>query len=144
MADYRETMFRPLDRKGGLPPREVEDRLHQIMHDFVGFERSATGLSTAVGRLNALRESASDMGATTMHELLRANEARNLIEVSLLITAGALRRTETQATPWHGVSYGASGKGEKNDFIVVTAAAPGRATAGPPSGWRFEEVAPAG
>jgi succinate dehydrogenase/fumarate reductase flavoprotein subunit len=122
VAEYRETIFRPLDRRGELHPKDLEDELRQVMRGYVGFERTAEGLKTAIERLNVLRESARDLVAENMHELLRASEARNLIDVSLLIARGALKRMETQVTSWSGVSYGGEDKKQGSNFIVMTKA----------------------
>ncbi|MDP2744146.1 MAG: FAD-dependent oxidoreductase [Dehalococcoidia bacterium] len=140
IAEYREAIFRPLDSRGGLHPTELEDALRQVMHEFVGFERNAEGLRTALERLNGLREKSRDLTAHNMHELLRANEARNLIEVSLLIAAGTLRRASTQATPWDTTSYRAADKKQKGGFILITASGDKGATLGPPSDWKYREA----
>ncbi|MBM2831030.1 MAG: hypothetical protein HW414_82 [Dehalococcoidia bacterium] len=79
------------------------------MHEFVGFERNAEGLRTALERLNGLREKSRD--------------------------AGALRRASTQATPWDTTSYRAADKKQKSDFILMTASGDKDAALGPPSDW---------
>lgn len=140
IAEYRETVFRPLDSRGGPGPHEMEDSLRQVMREFVGFQRSHAGLTAALDRLNDLRDRSRDLTARNLHELLRANEARNLIEVSLLIAAGALERASTQTTPWDLTSYRAADKKQPGNFIVITSPGDRGANLDPPADWQYRET----
>jgi succinate dehydrogenase/fumarate reductase flavoprotein subunit len=98
VGELRENVFRPLSGGGEVRPKELEDQLRQVMHDLVGFEREEECLQRALEHLKRLHEGSQALLATSLHELMRANETRNLIEVAFLIARAALERRESRAS----------------------------------------------
>ena len=95
-ADFKERAYRPLHRENGLPHRQFEDRLRQIMSAYVGIGRTEAGLSMAMSELDKLGECAGGLAAADGHELLRCAEALQLYETARLIVRGALERKESR------------------------------------------------
>lgn len=118
IKELKETVFRPLQRQTGVRSSELEDELRRVMREFAGFERTDEGLKAADGRLTALKKDSQLLVATNYHELVRAHETRNLIDISLLIVAAALERKESRGLhyrsdfPRHDEAW--------NGFIVAT------------------------
>ncbi len=100
----RERILAPLqDRKRyyELPPKVFEDRIRQLMATYVGFARNEDGLRLGVQKLEDLREWIPNLRARNFHELLRANEAVNLLDSCRLIARAALERKETRLGLYH-------------------------------------------
>lgn len=117
VAELRETVFHPMNGVGSLRSKEMEDRLRQIMQGFVGFERNQEGLEKAVEGLRQLQRDAGALGAGNLHELLRANEARNLTGVGLLIATAALARKESRSTHYRS-DFPLAGDGWKGPVVM--------------------------
>lgn len=81
--------------------QQVEDELKGVMFDRVGYPRSEAGLRSALDELERLRENARRIGARNYHELMRALEVNNLVEISTLIARAALERRESRLAPFH-------------------------------------------
>jgi len=87
-------------RESGPDWKEVNITLQQLMSDYAGFVRSETMLEagvTHVGRLK--KEALSTMIAPNQHELMRALEVLNLIELGELVCIAARERRESRG--WH-------------------------------------------
>jgi len=92
----KDEVVAPSRRSVGISPGEVEDKLQRIMSDYVGLSRSENGLKTALIRLGKLRERIPEMAATDAHELIQAQEVKNLILVGEMMARAALTRTESR------------------------------------------------
>lgn len=90
-----------LNPQARLSWQEVEDKLKQIMSDHVAYPRSEAGLTSALGLLEELQEDAQHIGARNYHELMRALEVGNLVDISRLIALAALERRESRLAPFH-------------------------------------------
>lgn len=100
VAELREVCLAPLDG-GTVQPQELEEELRRVMGSYVGLERNEAGLKEAIGKLKALRQEARRLKAREPHDLLRANEARNLVETGLLVALAARERRESRLKPFH-------------------------------------------
>ena len=114
------------DMQDGLPPKVFEDRIRQIMAVYVGFSRNERGLQTGVEQLERLRGWVPKLRARNLHELLRANEAMNLLDSCRLIARAALERKESRL----GLYHNRSDYPEKDDvnwkkFIILKRAGDG-------------------
>lgn len=118
VARLKAGVFRALSG-GSIHPSELETRLRQVMRDAVGMERSPRKLERARVQLEDLRKDANNLTASNWHELLRANEARNLIDVSLLIVAASLKREERLAHT-SGVRDALGAARDDRSFVVMT------------------------
>lgn len=97
-----ERLMRPLDNAdGGLSWRTFEDEIRDTVTDHVGFQRTDTGLRTAIERFAALGERRSQVAAADAHELMRAHEALNIHTVVELMAKAALDRTESRSGAAH-------------------------------------------
>src|SRR5450756_418547 len=79
----------------------VEDRIRQLMATYVGFARNEDGLKLGVQKLEDLKEWIPSIKARNFHELLRANEAVNLLDSCRMIARAALERKETRLGLYH-------------------------------------------
>jgi succinate dehydrogenase/fumarate reductase flavoprotein subunit len=87
-------------RENGPDWKEVNIALQQVMSDYAGFVRSETLLQAGLTHLGRLKkEAASTMIARNQHDLMRAMEVFNLIELGELICVAAMERKETRG--WH-------------------------------------------
>jgi adenylylsulfate reductase subunit A len=84
-----------------LSPKEFEDRIRQLMATYVGLVRNEEGLKLGVQKLEDLREWIPSLRARNLHELLRANEAQNLLDACRLIACAALERKESRLGLYH-------------------------------------------
>ncbi|MDP2743777.1 MAG: FAD-dependent oxidoreductase [Dehalococcoidia bacterium] len=121
--EIRDMSYAPLTSPdaSGLSYADLENDLRQTMSTYVGFDREAEGLQKALSRLQTLKESTSGLTVTNYHDLMRANETRNLIDTALLIATATLERKESRA----GLSHCRSDYPEKDDenwrrFIVLS------------------------
>ena len=125
----RERVLTPLqDRKRyyDLPAKVFEDRIRQLMATYVGFARNEDGLKLGVQKLEDLKGWIPNLKARNFHELLRANEAVNLLDSCRLIARAALERKETRL----GLYHNRSDYPEKDDvnfkkFIILKRAGDG-------------------
>ena len=86
-----------LRRETGADWKEVNIALQQIMSDYAGNVRSKTLLEAGLAHLQRLREEArATLLARNPHELSRALEVLNLIDVGELVCIAALERKETR------------------------------------------------
>lgn len=95
-ADFCSTL---LARNGGQPWQNLNAAVQQIMNDYAGvtYVRSERLLSTGLLYLNQLEENAGNsLSVRTSHELMRALEAFDLLQLGRLICLTALARKETR------------------------------------------------
>ncbi len=82
---------------GSAPWKEANIALQQIMTDFAGGVRSETMLQAGALALRRLKQKArACMAAPNPHELMRAVEALNLIDIGEVVIAAARERKETR------------------------------------------------
>ncbi|OGP66222.1 MAG: hypothetical protein A2170_14655 [Deltaproteobacteria bacterium RBG_13_53_10] len=87
-------------RETGPDWKEVNIALQQVMSDYAGFVRSGTMLEAGLTHLGRLKkEASSTMIARNQHELMRALEVFNLIELGELVCVAAMERKESRG--WH-------------------------------------------
>jgi adenylylsulfate reductase subunit A len=120
VAEFKERVFAPLATKEGVHYSEVEEELRIIMVDHVGFIREESGLQRAVDRLKVLKGETGNLKAGNYHELMRANETRNLVDAAFLVATAARERKESRV----GLSHNRLDFPEKDDehwrrFIVL-------------------------
>jgi len=97
----RQRVFAPLRRDEGVTYREFEDVLRKIMWDNVGVARTDASLRTALEKLERLEEYKDRLTAGNLHELMRANEAQEMLLVSKLSALASLHRKETRFGVYH-------------------------------------------
>ena len=97
----QERLLYPCDNAEGISPRDYEDKVRQIVTDYVGYQRTEDKLRTAVAELKALAAAESLLRAHDYHELMRAHEARNIREVAEMVATAALERRESRGSYSH-------------------------------------------
>lgn len=97
LAAIQSRVYSPLDRKGEtITSRQFEDKLRQIMTRYVRIGRTKAGLETALAELDWLGSYLPRLKASDGHELMRCQEAYDLLTVAKLIARGALIREESR------------------------------------------------
>jgi len=99
--EMAEKFIAPLKRGSGYPYRQLEDSVRRIMAENVGPMRSAHGLNTALKKLTQLEKHLDDMKVEDLHELMRSQETRSILEVGKISATAALYRTESRNKPYH-------------------------------------------
>ncbi len=92
----RRRVFAPLERSSGIRWQEFETELQHVMTKHVGLSRTDFGLNQALAYLAEYRQVADTLAATNGHELLRTQEAIDLVTFDQMMAAAALERTETR------------------------------------------------
>jgi succinate dehydrogenase/fumarate reductase flavoprotein subunit len=97
VADDRNLFSRLRERQDGPDWQEANTLLQQLMWDYAGPVRSETFLEAGLRALLRLRRKAyGSMVAGNAHDLMRALEVLNLIELGELTFMAALERKETR------------------------------------------------
>jgi len=101
MADEKERIFRPLEKKGGIDYWEFEDIVRSITTDHFGPVKTDNSLKTALAKLGRLDVARADLKADNLHELMRVHEAMNIQQVAKITATAAMARKETRFRPYH-------------------------------------------
>jgi adenylylsulfate reductase subunit A len=101
MADERERIFKPLEKKTGIPYWEFEDIVRIITTDHFGPVKTENSLKTALNKLDQLDAARADLKADNLHELMRVHEAMNIQQVAKITATAAMARKETRFPPYH-------------------------------------------
>jgi adenylylsulfate reductase subunit A len=91
-----QSIYAPLRRKEGVPYKELENKLRQIMADYVGYIKTERGLRTGIEKLGDLERKIDEMRVENYHELMRATEFKDLLLLGKLVAIGALKRKESR------------------------------------------------
>ena len=97
----RERLFAPCAAKGGVSPRAYEDRVREVVTDYIGYRRTEGNLHKALEELRRLQAEDDNLRARDAHELMRAHEAKNIREVAEMIATAALERRESRGSYSH-------------------------------------------
>jgi len=104
----KERALAPLKRKEGMNPMEhvnpleLEDMARKIMGHYVGVKKVEPRLKRALELLKVLREEfVPALIAKNPHELMRALEVQEIIDVAELHTTASLIRKESRVPPYH-------------------------------------------
>lgn len=92
----REKIYRPLNVEKGISWQEFERKRQKIMTGKVGFERNEADLTSALEELESLEADFRKIRANNFHELMRTAAASHLLQVSRIVTWGALERKESR------------------------------------------------
>lgn len=98
----RERVLTPLRRRGGVNPLQLEDLVRKIVTQFVGMRKSEPRLKRCLEFLEVIKERyVPVLMASNPHELMRAVEVQDIIEIAEIHTQAALLRTESRMPPSH-------------------------------------------
>jgi succinate dehydrogenase/fumarate reductase flavoprotein subunit len=105
VAQVKERTLAPLGRKvrNGLNPLELEDYIRSgIIANYVGMYKRKAKMERALQLLTRVREEAVPLlVADSPHELMRAVEVQDIIDVAELHIQSSLLRTESRVAPMH-------------------------------------------
>jgi succinate dehydrogenase/fumarate reductase flavoprotein subunit len=101
MADERERVFKPFEKKRGIPYQEFEEIVRIITTDHFGPVKTENSLKSALAKLDRLDPGRADLKADNFHELMRVHEAMNIQQVAKITATAALARKETRFPPYH-------------------------------------------
>jgi fumarate reductase (CoM/CoB) subunit A len=101
IATERERAFDPLNRKEGLHPRKLKEKIQDIMMEDVGPLRNEKGLNNALSVLKEIQEKetlvfAESKSRRMNFEWMEALEIRNMVDIAMITTKGALFREESR------------------------------------------------
>jgi len=99
VKELKERIFAPLKVKDGAEPLEFETKIRMICERYTGIFRSAGKLKEGLSRLADLRRDwLYRIAASTPHELMRAVECHNLIDLAEIHLQASLMREDTRAS----------------------------------------------
>ncbi|MGM0471676.1 MAG: adenylyl-sulfate reductase subunit alpha [Bacillota bacterium] len=98
--EYRRT-FSPLERKEGLEPQQLEERLQKIMDEYAGgistnYQLSEVKLLKARKLLNRLETDLEKGAADNKHQLMKFHETVDRVQVAQVLVEHLLYRKETR------------------------------------------------
>lgn len=98
----RQRVLEPLQRKEGVEPLELEDLTRKIMSYHVGIRKIEPRLRRAIELLEIIKtDFIPKLSAKNPHELMRAVEVQDVVELCGLHARTALLRRETRMPPYH-------------------------------------------
>jgi adenylylsulfate reductase subunit A len=97
----KERLFHPCRNAAGISPKDYEDKVRQIVTDYIGYQRTEDKLNRAVKELRELGTMDLALAAHDYHELMRVHEARNIREVAEMVATAALERRESRGSYSH-------------------------------------------
>ncbi|HXV84290.1 MAG TPA: FAD-binding protein [Candidatus Binatia bacterium] len=101
IAVEQERLFYPCRVSDGISPKDYEEKVRQIVTDYIGYQRTEEKLRKAVEKLRGLGAETSTLRAHDYHELMRAHEACNIREVAEMVATSALERRESRGSYSH-------------------------------------------
>jgi succinate dehydrogenase/fumarate reductase flavoprotein subunit len=91
-----KAVLSPLNRSEGYSPQELEEKIRAIMTRYANVTKTEGMLKRGIDLVSELRRRvAPQLCAGNPHDLMRALEARNILDVAEMHMAAALYRTET-------------------------------------------------
>jgi succinate dehydrogenase/fumarate reductase flavoprotein subunit len=97
VEEQKEIAFASMKVKDGTQPLEIESSIRYICERYVGLEKSEGKLKEGLRRLGSLRRVfLPQMQATNPHELMRAMEAKNIMDLAEVHIHACLNREETR------------------------------------------------
>lgn len=121
--ETRQWVFAPLNRKGDytVDPLELEDYIKGITHNYVGLLKNTAKMKRGVELLQRAKKGAVPMlTASNPHELMRAIEVQQVLEIAEIHTQSSLMRDESRLGQVHyRVEYPEMNH-EKWDNMIVT------------------------
>ena len=96
LESIEEVALASLKREEGIPPQELEEKVRGIMTKYAYLTKTGGMLKQGLGLLKELRENElPKVQADNPHELMRAVEVRNILNVAEIHITSALFRTES-------------------------------------------------
>jgi succinate dehydrogenase/fumarate reductase flavoprotein subunit len=122
IEETRQTVFAPLGRQGEFTvnPLELESYVKQVMLDYVGLQKVTSKMNRGLELLDRAKGAVPLLTAENPHELMRAIEVQDIIEIAELHTQSSLMRDESRLGQVHyRVEYPEMNH-DKWDNMIVT------------------------
>jgi succinate dehydrogenase/fumarate reductase flavoprotein subunit len=98
----KERAFAPLRQNGDVAPLELEDYVRKINMNYVGVHKIEPRMKRAADIMRTVKERyVPSLTAADPHELMRALEVQDIIQISELHAQFSILRTESRDTPNH-------------------------------------------
>ena len=115
-----ERMERPLALEQGRGWFGFEERIRDVVTDYVGIRRSEKGLRKAIETLEEIEATEGELNAHSYHELMRLHESKNILLAARIMARAALSRRESRSGAAHRrVDYPATDDENWQKLIVV-------------------------
>jgi succinate dehydrogenase/fumarate reductase flavoprotein subunit len=96
LRSIEETVLAPSKRSEGIPPNELEEKVRSVLTLYANVVKSEGMLRHGLRLIKELRDRAlPKLFTRNPHELMRAVEVRNIMDVAEMHVAASLYRTET-------------------------------------------------
>lgn len=92
----RKRIEAPLKKKAGLPWLPFNEKIANIMGNYVNYPRNGSGLARGLERLENLRGEIDNLSANTVREQFHCLEVSNILDSGLLSARSALERKESR------------------------------------------------
>jgi len=124
VEDTREWVFAPLGRNSDyiVNPLELEDYVKHINHNYVGVHKYTSKMQRGLELIKRAKDGAVPLlAANSPHELMRAIEVQQILEISELHIQSSLIRDESRIVPVHyRIEYPDLDPKWENMIITVT------------------------
>ena len=101
IEEARELIYRPLRNPDGPPQPQVEYKLRRFVNDYVAPPKSEAKLRIAVETFARMESELPQMGARTVHELMRCAEVSFIRDCAEMAARSSLMRTESRWGLYH-------------------------------------------
>jgi succinate dehydrogenase/fumarate reductase flavoprotein subunit len=91
----KERIFRPMKLDQGIPYKDVEKSINQVLDYYMGYRRNGKGMEVALEKLELIETYLDRIKATEYHGLLRANETAELLKMAKLAVLATMERKES-------------------------------------------------
>jgi succinate dehydrogenase/fumarate reductase flavoprotein subunit len=96
IEEARQEIYRPLTSGGSYRYQDLENKLRQVMTDYLSISRTDGSLRTGISELEKLQALMSQVVAGNGHELMRFHELKDMLLLSRAIAVSALARVESR------------------------------------------------
>jgi succinate dehydrogenase/fumarate reductase flavoprotein subunit len=98
----KERVMAPLNNREGLIPLELEDYVRNVNMNYINIRKIEPRLKRALEIFKTTKEKAVPvLSAENPHELMRAVEVQDILDLSEIHARASLTRTESRMTPCH-------------------------------------------
>jgi adenylylsulfate reductase subunit A len=101
VRQLKEKTFAPLRASGKVSHRKFEDTLRRMLWQNAGPARNEKSLRVALEKLEELEMYFKDIAARNYHELIRALETDQILQVAKMMCTASLARKETRFGVYH-------------------------------------------
>jgi succinate dehydrogenase/fumarate reductase flavoprotein subunit len=98
----KERVMAPLNNKDGVVPLELEDYVRNVNMNYINIKKVEPKMKRALEIFKMAKEKAVPvLSAKNPHELMRAIEVQDIIDISEIHAQASLERKESRMTPCH-------------------------------------------